>query len=55
MTSTGFLATVKEMSVLEESPVHLLPQLDSGVEVGASLRLAPKRGSGLRRGIGRES
>jgi len=55
LTSTGFLATVKEMSVLEESPVHLVPELHSGAEVGASSTLAPERGGRPRRRSGRES
>jgi hypothetical protein len=55
LTSTGFLATVKEMSVLEESPVHLVPELDSGAEAEASSTLAPERGSSWRRGDTKES
>jgi len=55
LTSTGFLANVKEMSALKEGPVYLVRELGSGVEVGASLRLAPERGGRRRRRRGRES
>jgi len=54
LTSTGFLANVKEMSALKEGPVYLVRELGSGVEVGASLRLAPERGGRLRRRSGGE-
>ena len=55
MTSTGFLATVKEMSAFEESPVRLVLEPSSGVEVGASSRLASETGGRRGRRKGRES
>jgi hypothetical protein len=55
LTSTGFLATVKEIHLPREGPVHPVPELGSGVEVGVSSRLAPEKGNGPRRRSGRES
>ena len=54
LTSTGFLATVKEMSALEEGPMHLVWEPGSGVEVEASSPPAPERGGRLRRRSGGE-
>jgi hypothetical protein len=55
LTSTAFLATVKENGRLKEGLVHLVQKLRSGVEVRASSRLTPEKGGGPRRGSGRES
>jgi preprotein translocase subunit YajC len=55
LTSTGFLATVKEMSALEEGPVHLVRTPGSGVEMGTSSRRAPEKRSRRRPGSSEES
>ena len=54
MTSTGFLATVKEMSAFEESPVRLVWAPGSGVEMEASSRRAPEKGGRRGRGSSKE-
>jgi hypothetical protein len=55
LTSTGFLATVKEMSALEEGPVHLMWTPGSGVEMGASSRRAPEKRGRRESGSSKES